>query len=200
MALIRHRYTGSEYKQVTKYVVNRKDVFHLANLYILMHEWLIEHGYASREDTAFPEKYYLHKEGPTFGGKEVWWRWRPTRYPLDPNKLWRFDINIDVHVLTMKDVEVIISGKKYKANQGEVEIAVSANLLKDPDKILEKSALKDIKKLLYGRMWKQQFEMLEKELYKEAMQFRDALNTFLTIETYLPTKEWPEFWPKRVPE
>lgn len=200
MALIRHRYTGSEYKSVTKYVVNRKDVFHLANLYILMHEWLIEHGYASRDDTAFPEKYYLHKEGPTFGGKEVWWRWRPTRYPLDPNKLWRFDINIDVHVMTMKDVEVIISGKKYKANQGEVEIAVSANLLKDPDKILEKSALKDIKKLLYGRMWKQQFEMLEKELYKEAMQFRDALNTFLTIETYLPTKEWPEFWPKRVPE
>jgi hypothetical protein len=29
---------------------------------------------------------------------------------------------------------------------------------------------------------------------------RDAINTFLTIETYLPTKEWPEYWPKRVPE
>jgi hypothetical protein len=32
------------------------------------------------------------------------------------------------------------------------------------------------------------------------MQFRDAINTFLTIETYLPTKELPEFWPKRIPE
>ncbi|MEM4239609.1 MAG: hypothetical protein QXM31_00400 [Candidatus Woesearchaeota archaeon] len=200
MALVRHRYTGMDYKTVTKYVVDRKDVFHMANLYLLMHEWLVEHGYASRDDSAFPEKYYLHKEGPTFGGKEIWWRWRPTKQPLENNKLWRFDLDIDVHVLTMKDVEVVIAGKKYKAQQGEVEISVVANLVKDPEKMLEKGAFKDIKKLLFNRLWKQQFDMLEKELYNEAMQFRDALNTYLTIETFLPTKEVPEFWPKRVPE
>ena len=200
MALIRHRYTGTDYKNVTSYTVNRKDVFHLNNLYLLMHEWLIEHGYATRDDYKFPEKYYLHKEGSSHGGKEIWWRWRPTKLPMANNKLWRFDLNIDVHILTLKDVEVIIAGKKYKAQQGEAEVNVSANLVRDPDKIMEKSAFKDLKKLLYGRMWKQQFDMLEKELYREAMQFRDAINTFLTIETYLPTKELPEFWPKRIPE
>lgn len=200
MAVLRHKYHKVDYKQVTRYVVNRKDVFHLSNLYLLMHEWLIEHGYATRTDRDFPEKYYLNKEGPMYGGKEIWWRWRPDKYPLAPNKLWRFDIDIDVHVLAMKDVEVIISGKKYKAQQGEVEVQVSANLVKDPEKILEKSALKDIKKMLYSRLWKQQFDMLEKQLYREAMEFRDAINTYLMIETYLPTKEWPEHWPKRIPE
>ncbi len=200
MALIRHRYTGLDYETVTRYTVNRKDVFHASNLYLLLHEWLIEHGYATREDYKFPEKYYLNKEGPMFGGKEIWWRWRPQKLPLYPNKLWRFDLDIDVHILTMKDVEVIIGGKKYKAQQGEAEVNVTANLVRDPDKLLEKSAFKDLKKLLYGRMWKQQFDMLKKELYTDAMQFRDSINTFMTIETFLPTKENPEYWPKRVPE
>lgn len=200
MAILRHRYAGVDSKTVTKYTVNRKDVLHLANLYLLMHEWLIEHNYATRDDSVFPEKYMLYKEGPTYGGREIWWRWRPTKYPLIHNKLWRFDLDIDVHVLTMKDVEVIISGKKFKAQQGETEVVVSANLVKDPDNMLEKSALKDIKKLLYRRVWKEQFDQLEKELYREAMEFRDAINTYLMIETYMPTKEWPEFWPKRVPE
>ncbi len=198
MAAIRHRYTGLEYATITKYTINLKDIFHLDNLYLLMHEWLIEHGYATRDDASFPEKYYLHKESGA--GKEVWWRWRPQRFPLGENKLWRFDLDIDTHVLTLKDIEAVIAGKKYKAHQGEVEVNVVANLVRDPEKILEKSMFKDVKKMLYQRTWKQQREMLEKELYKEAFQFRDAINTFLKIETYLPTKEWPEFWPKRVPE
>jgi hypothetical protein len=198
MAFLKHRYTGVKYKTVTKFVVNRKDILHLDNFYLLMHEWLIEHGYASRKDEDFPEKYYLHKESPA--GKEVWWRWRPTRWPLGASKLWRLDLDIDVHVLTLKDVEAVVAGKKYKAHQGEVEVQVAANLVQDPEGVLEESMFKDVKKLLYGRTWKQQAEMLEKEFYREAMQLRDAINTFLTIETYLPTKEWPEFWPKRVPE
>ena len=198
MASIKHRYTGMEYIPVTKYVVNVRDILHLDNYYLLMHEWLIEHGFASRDDSSFPEKYYLHREGPD--GKELWIRWRPQKYPLGDNKLWRFDLDIDIHVLTLKDVEAVIAGKKYKAHQGEVETQVTANLIMDPNKILEKSMFKDIKKKLYKRAWREQRDMLERQFYQEAMQLRDAINTFLKIETYLPTKEWAGFWPKRVPE
>jgi hypothetical protein len=197
MADVRHKYTDVDYKQVTFYVVNRKDLFILENLYLLMHEWLIEHGYANRFDPTFPEKYYWHREGPA--GKEIWWRWRPNRYPLR-NKLWRFDLDIDVHVLPMKDVEAVLGGKKYKVNSGEVEVQVGANLIRDPEGIMKKGLFKDFKKLMYNRLWKQQFDMLERELYREANELRDAVNTFLTIDTFLPTKEAPEFWPKRVPE
>jgi hypothetical protein len=199
MAYIRHRYEGQVHETVTKYVVNRKDILHLDNFYLLTHEWLVEHGYAPREDADFPERYYLHKDGP--GGKEMWWRWRPKKEsPMRLGKRWRFDLDIDVHVLTLKDVEAVIAGKKYKAHQGEVEIAVVANLVEDPEKAFEQGLLKDVKQLLYKRSWAEQREMLKEELYRDAMQLRDAVNTFLTIETYLPTKEWAEFWPKRVPE
>jgi hypothetical protein len=198
MPLLKHRYTDVAHKVVTKYTINRKDLLQLDNLYLLMHEWLIEHNYVTRNDADFPEKYYLHKDSPA--GKEIWWRWRPTRWPISGNQRWRFDLDIDVHVLMLKDAEAVINGKKFKAQSGEVEVAVAANLIEDPTGQLQKSVFKDFKKMLYTRMWKQQAKMLEDELYRESLAFRDAINTFLTIETYLPTKEWPEFWPKRVPE
>ena len=122
--LITNRYTDVNAKEVTWYVVNRKDIIHLDNIYLLMHEWLIEHGYVTRFDQDFPEKYFLHKEGPA--GKEMWWRWRPSRYPMGNNKLWRFNLDIDAHVLTLKDGEAVIGGKKYKAHQGEVEVMEAA--------------------------------------------------------------------------
>jgi hypothetical protein len=198
MAALRHRHAGVTVTDVTSYIVNWKDIFHLDNLYLLMHEWLVEHNYASRDVKSFPERYYLHKEGQA--GKEIWFRWRPNRMPLAGNNRWRFDIDIDVHVLTMKDVEAVIAGKKYKAHQGEVEVQVSAKLIEDPSGEVKKGLFKEVREFMYKRVWREQAEKLKKELYAEAMQFRDAVNTFLKIETYLPAKEWPEFWPKRVPE
>lgn len=200
MPLVQHRYSGMDVEEVTRYTINRKDIIHLKNLYNLMHEWLIEHNYAPRDDKFFPEKYVTHKVLPA--GLDCWWRWRPSRYPLgeETKKRYRFDLNIDCHVLTLKDVEAVIGGKKYKAQQGEVEVQVNAVFVFDPDKTFEKSAFREIKTLLYGRVWKQQYEMLKEELRREAFQFRDAIATFMTIETYLPTKEWPGYWPKRIPE
>jgi hypothetical protein len=195
------KYDKSQYpfaEEVTRFTINRNDILHLKNLYALLHEWMVEHEYGSREDFKFPETYLLHREGPA--GKEMWWRWRGERDPMHGNKLWRFHLNVDCHVLTMKDVEVAIGGKKYKAQQGEVEVQGAGRLLFDPGKTLEKSMFKDMKKLLLKRLWKQQYEMLKDDLRRDVFQFRDAVATFLTIETYLPEKEWPEFWPKRIPE
>jgi hypothetical protein len=201
MASIKHRYVAyqKEYKTVARYTVNFKDIFHLDNLYVQMHEWLVEHGYATRSDEKFPEAYYLHKDTPA--GKEIWWRWRPTRLPLgEKNILWRFDLDIDCHVLTLKDVELVLENKKYAAHKGEVEVNVVANLVMDWQRALEaQPLLKPLKKVFFQRKWKETREMLEKELYTDAYAFRDAINTFLKLETYLPKKEAPEFWPKRTP-
>lgn len=167
------------------------------NLYLQMHEWLVEHGYAKRDDKTFPERYFLHKDSPA--GKEIWFRWRPSKQPLSDAR-WRFDLDIDVHVLTLKDIEAVIAGKKYKAHQGEVEVQVSAKLIEDPSGALKKGLFAEVRKMMYKKAWKEQEDLLKRELYKEAMMFRDAINTFLKIDTYLPAREAPEFWPKRVPE
>lgn len=198
MASITHRYTGMEYETAAKYDVNMKDVFHLDNLYMQIHEWLVENGYATRKDEDFPEIFYLNKESA--GGKEIWVRWRPSKLPRGAkNILWRFDMDIDIHVLTLKDVELAVEGKKYAAHKGEVEVKVIANVVYDYKKAFEKSILKPFKEILFKRRWKEQKKELKEELYKEAYELRDAINTFLKIETFLGEGEAPEFWPKRTP-
>lgn len=200
MVSIKHRYTGVEYKTVTRFSIKFKEVFILEDLYVLMYEWLIERGFATRVDADFPERYYLDRTGPA--GKEVWIRWRPKRYPIPGNKFWRFDLDIDMHVLGLKDVELVVQNKKLKANKGEIEVQVAANLIYDASGEWKKSALlKPFRNFYFKRFLSKKKDMLEKEFYNEAYEFRDAINSYLRLETYLPSKmAGIEFWPKRTPE
>jgi len=201
MATIKHRYTGVEYKTVTKFVVNYKDVFLLEDLYVLMYEWLVENGYATRADEEFPERYYLDRTGAA--GKEIWIRWRCKKFPMSgPRKFWRYDLDVDMHVLTLKDVELVVQNKKIKANKGEVEVEVVANLVYDVSGEWSKSSLlKPFRKWYFKKVVSKEKDMLEKKFYNEAFEFRDAITNYLKVETFLPTKmAGMEFWPKRTPE
>jgi len=201
MASIVHRYSGVEYKTITKYVVNYKDVFVLEDLYLLMYEWLIENDYATRTDEEFPEKYMLDRTGGA--GKEIWFRWRLKKNPF-PGKqaFWRFDLDIDVMVLAMKDVELVVQNKKFKANKGECEVTVTANLVFDASKEWRKNPLlKPFRNFYFKRFLSKKKDMLEKQFYKEAYELRDAINNYFKLETGLPTKlAGLEFWPKRTIE
>lgn len=200
MVSIKHRYTGVEYKKVTGFSVKFKDVFDLDQFYILLYEWLVEKGYVTRADETFPEKYYMDRTGAA--GKEVWFRWRPKRHPVSGNKFWRFDLDIDVHVLGLKDVELVVQNKKIKAHKGEVEVMVSANMIFDASGEWRKdSFLKPFRSFYFKRFLSKKKDFLEKEFYNEAFEFRDAVNAYLKLETYLPSKlAGMEFWPKRTPE
>jgi len=60
MAKIRHRYTGMRYEVIGDDVrVKHRDFFSMKNLYIMMHEWLVIEGWATRKDPDFPERLYL---------------------------------------------------------------------------------------------------------------------------------------------
>lgn len=198
---IKHRYTGVEYKTVTKFVVNYKDVFMFEDLYVLMYEWLVANGYATRADEKFPEKYYLDRTGAA--GKEVWIRWRCKKIPTSGvRNFWRFDLDIDIHVLGLKDVELVVENKKIKANKGEVEVEVVANLIFDASGEWSKnSLLKPFRNIYYKKIISKEKSQMEKMFYNEAFDFRDAISNYLKLETFLPTKiAGLEFWPKRTPE
>ena len=198
---IKHRYTdfGKDRIEVAKYVVKYKDVFSLEDLYKLMHEWLVEEGWATRNDEDFPETYFLQKESHV-AGKEVWFRWRLQKAPW-PAKyaFWRYVLDIDAHVLGLKPAELIWKGRKFKADKGEIEITVVASLVVDYGKAWEKTTwLKPLKRLWINRVVKRTKDMLKKALYDEAYRLREAITSYLKLESYLPERE--EFWPKRTLE
>lgn len=197
---LKHRYSGQEYIKVTSWLLNYKDVFDMKYLYLLMHEWMIEEGYCTRADEEFPEKMYLERITPA--GKEIWIRWRMRKVPYEKRtKLFRWDLDIDFHILTLKEVEVMHKGQKFKADKGEVEITCQANLVIDPDREWEKHwFLKHFKKLIIYRLFKNKLEWHRLNLWEDAYRLQEAVKTYLKLETYLPEREGGEFWAKRTLE
>lgn len=199
---LHHRFKGLEYSEAAKFTVNFKDVFSLKYIYMVLHEWLIEEGYATRDDETFPEVYYLQKENPAFG-KEIWWRWRMTKNPYAPgkSKFWKFMMDIDVHVLGLGDAEVMVKDKKIKVNKGEIEFQVAAYILTDASKEWEDNAwLKPFKKIYLGRIAKSKKEELKRQLYNETYRLQDVIKTYFKLESFLPEKEGEAFWSKRTGE
>ncbi len=198
MVSIKHRYTGVEYYPVANYTVNYKDVFVLEDFYKLLHEWFIDNDYATRADEKFPEKYFLQKESK--GAKEIWIRWRLKRNATKKKTkpFWRFDVDVDIHVLAMKDVEVVVNNQKFGANKGEIEIQVAANLIADASGEWAKSPLlKPLRKWWFNKLMRAQRNLLEKQLYDEVYELRDAMTVFFKMEAFGAREA---FWPKKVPE
>lgn len=203
MTIIKNKYTDydSEVIKIADYIVNFKDVFILEHAYKRMREWFIEEGYATSSDASFPEVFYLDTEGRA--GKELWIRWRFTKSPLGGKmkEFWRYDFDVDIHVLTLVQIETIVDNRKIKADKGEVEIQVKANLAMNwAKKIKKNSLLSPFRNIIYRVFLHDTRKRLEKELYEQVYNFRDVMANFFKMPHFESKKGGLEFWPAKLPE
>ncbi|MEK6857711.1 MAG: hypothetical protein AABX39_03945 [Nanoarchaeota archaeon] len=200
---LQHRYnlkSGVEKQELVNNQITYKDVFSLSYLYKLMHEWVVDNGYASSSDDKFNEVFFLQKDNPATG-KEYWFRWRLGKEPEGGSKLFKYEIDIDVHVLGLKEVEVTQQNKRFKADKGEVEISVIGNLIIDPETAWESHPiLKSYKQFILYRLLKKKLEGHQAQAVKDTERFLDAVKTYLQLPTYLKEKELGEFWAKKTQE
>lgn len=199
-AIIRSRTAGQDRIEINKFQLTYKDVLDMNYLYTLVHEWLIENEFATKKDEDFPEVSYLQRENPQFG-KEVWFRWRLQKYlPPEDTKIWRIDLDIDVHILGWKKVEMIVKDKKVKTDTAEVEWNVVPALVFDNEKFLEQNPwTKKWKKLIKTRLLRKQFDKYKFETFSQSMAFQNALKEYLEIQRYTEDKQFREFWDKAHP-
>ncbi len=196
---ITHRYTGVDYTPLINFTVNYKDVISMQYFYILLHEWLIDKGYATRDDTKFNEVFYLQKENPQTG-KEIWIRWRLQKEPQTGGKLWRIDLDIDIHAMGLKEVEITNKGKKYKAEKGEVEITAACNIINDYEKAWEKDKwLKAYKKFITQKFYKKKREGLEAETFEEMEALQNTIKEYMQVEKQIGP-QFAHFWKTKTPE
>ncbi len=197
MANIKHRYSEVEKIDAAAFKIKHKDYFNWKGLYFLMHEWLFEEGYAPRGDEDFKEIYYMHRETQT-AGKEIWIYWRLQKFPFK-NPFMRYDFDVDVHLVGVKDAEIMYEGKKFKVDWGEPEIKVWANVILDYKLFWGKNKLfAPFMKIYYSRIVKGLLEKHKKVLYKDAYRFQEAVKTHLKLSTYLPEIEGQEFYDKKM--
>lgn len=184
-------------KVAFKNTIALRDVYSLSYLYRLMHEWLLENGYCGGDED-FKEILYEHTD--LGKGAEIWIKWRLEKkqgLSALPG-LFAFNVDINFHILGQKEVEVVVGGKKVKADKGELEIELIGYLLTDPEKKVKDHWFgKHFSDFIFGVFWKGKAKQNERQLQGELGRFQEAIKSYLKLETYLPERELPEVWQKR---
>ncbi|MCK5107557.1 MAG: hypothetical protein KAQ83_02425 [Nanoarchaeota archaeon] len=156
-----------------------KNNFHMKNLYYFMYDWIVQQGWVPRNDPDFPEIFMGHNEAAG-GGTEIWWAWRPKQ---KVNEYLRWVLNIDVHVILLRSVEIMKGKEKYKTNWGEVEIILNSHVETDwQGKWANHSILKHFETMYRLRLYKDDIGREKKKLIYETYRFQNALKDFLDIQ------------------
>ncbi|MBI2045280.1 hypothetical protein HYT23_04445 [Candidatus Pacearchaeota archaeon] len=196
MDIVEHKHVSDvrdpDSESVGKLAVNYKDVLDLKYLYTLMHEWLVEEGYAPRDDSKFKEIFYYQKEDAN-AGNFYHWRWRLEKDPPE-TKLWKYELEIDTMVLSTKDVELAVKGKKVKAQKGEIEVSITGFLIPDPNGRFSRGILKKFRRFILKNFLRKHRDHYKSTLESEMKRFQEAIKSYLKLETYLPERETADFW------
>ncbi len=113
---------------------HKKTPFNLGKFYEMLHEWMLEMGYTGlNDDSDFVENLYWEDRGAAV--REYWWLWR-FKKKVD-NKYYIYRINIDSHVMAIKDVKVVIGNKTVKLQDGEIDLTIKGWLEFDPNNELQ---------------------------------------------------------------
>ncbi|MBU0615226.1 MAG: hypothetical protein KJ601_03975 [Nanoarchaeota archaeon] len=203
--------TTADIKDLGEFRIKYFDVFHLKNLYISMHEWLAEddwYGMPGGPRGGEP-KYSRHSDIETLyfvndyqkglhrGGKEMWIWWRLWKNAGGKyGKYFKFRLELDMHVEYMQDKEVMHQGKKMKANYGEIELFLRPYIESEMHvKWQNHWLLKHFVEIFENRVWSQEIEKMEKDLWRQVYRFQGNVKRYLDLRTFIPTPE--PFHPKQ---
>ncbi|MBN1385954.1 hypothetical protein JW968_03175 [Candidatus Woesearchaeota archaeon] len=175
-----------------------RDVFHMKGLYQMIRFWLLYEDFV-REDYDQPssEKYMekLMLERREKGGhKEMWIWWRTFK---DETKFFRLELDVDYHVLFMKDIEIMHEGVKLKTQQGEVEIKLTARVVMDPEGDWEKNKILkafNLHNFVKKRLLKKELEGYKLKLYRKTYELHRRIKQYLDMKGFL--EETEAFWPQ----
>lgn len=198
---ITNKYTdyGEDKIPIHFFRIDYKQLFDINYIYYALRDWFIDNKWATRIDSEFPEQLMIVRDNPQFG-KELWIQWRFEKTPQpEKTKLWKYVLDVDWHILGMKDAEIVVNGKKVKANKGQLELDVRANLIFDYSKSWAKtSILKAHKNWLMRNFYRKTFSKYKRVLHEEATKLQDAMKEYLRIKGYYEEKEMA-FWDQRPP-
>ncbi len=195
MANFRHRHDGKDYiEAVPNAELKHKDYFHVNNYYKLVHDWLVEKGYAEMSDELFPEVFYHHRFTQTMG-EEIRFEWFLKK---KVNSFVTYELDLFARFTYLKNAEIVKNGVKFMTNNGEVENVIGSRVVLDPEgKFRSHWLLKMFYWVFTHRIYSGTLDWHRLNLKNETLQFREFIKESLKLVTYLPEKEGEEFFPKK---
>ena len=183
--------------RIPEFKVKYNDVFSLRNLYIMLHELLLEENWLGPDsdpdhtdiETLYSENVYqkaVHR-----GGKEMWFWWRAQKFlegkysGYIQNKL-----DIDAHVVYLETLEAVHQGKKVNVQKGEIEMFFWAKMILDDKDEWDKNwFLKYMKHIYEKRLIHVELEKREKELWRDVYRIQGKVKQYLELRTFIPVPE-----------
>ena len=182
---------------IPEFKIKYKDVFSLRNLYIMLHETLLEENWRGPDgetDHEDIEKLYsenVYQKGIHLGGKEIWFWWRAQKFQEGKYSGYFLNrLDIDAHVVYVQNVEVVHQGKKMNVQNGEVEMFFRPRIELDYRHEWEHHwFLKYAKPIFEKRIMHAEIEKREKELWRDAYRIHAKVKQFLQLRTFVPVPE-----------
>jgi len=187
---------------IPEFRVKFNDVFSLRNLYIMLHELLLEENWRGKQEesdhsdieTLYSENVY--QRGIHRGGKEIWFWWRAEKFPEGKYSGYiKNYLEIDAHVVYLQTLEVVHQGKKMNAQKGEIELFFRAKLVTDYRHQWENHAfLKYVKPIYERRVIHPELEKREKELWRDVYRIQAKVKQYLQLRNFIAVPE--PFFPR----
>jgi len=156
---------------VYKGKVNQVGYWDYTEVYTMLFNWLKDHGYSVNENS--------YKEKLSGNGKEIIIDWEASKGVTD---YFKYKINLNWHILGMKDAEVEIDGKKTKTNKGELEIEFKGTIIKDYEKRWEdKPIWKFLRGIYEGYIIRTTIDEYSDDLEDDTRDIISDLKAFLRI-------------------
>lgn len=191
-------------KEIPEFRIKYSDVFSLRNLYIMLHEALIEEGWLGLKgdndhkdiEILYAEKVF--QKGIHRGGKEVWFWWRAAKNWEGKNEgYFKNFLDIDARTAYIQPMEVMHQGKKVQVHKGEIEIHFNARLESDVNGEWENHWLLKHFKEMYEERWiHDEVEKREKELWRDVYRIQTKVKQFLDLRSHVPRT--PDFFPPKI--
>ena len=184
-------------RAIPEFKIKFSDVFSLRNFYIMLHQTLLEEGWLgsdSGKDGEDVEVFYsenVYQKGIHRGGKEIWFWWRTFKdWEGKTSSYFKYQLEIDAHVVYLQNVEVVHQGKKINVQKGEIEIFFRPKMITDPgDKWEKNNFLKQFKPIYERMIIGREIEKRERELWKDAYKIQAKCKQYLQLKNFMNVPE-----------
>ncbi len=158
--------------------------FDYFEIYRFMLDYVRDALYSDAKRYRFQEDYW--SEVWSEKGREIWFWWKTYKIE-DKNQFYKLNLNYVFHLKKIKDVEVLIDGKKVAAHRGEMSIFITPILEFDPDKKWDEHwLLKNelIQQFFLYKLWLKRRNLKMGTILKDQAKVQSQIKRFFELQPF----------------
>ena len=169
--------------KIAEFEVEHEDVFHMKNLYKLIHEWFKMNSFVSVDsgDEKIETLYFEKILGNGNSEHHIWWR---AHHMPQNSQYFKYYLKFDFQTLNMGKKEITHEGVKVKTNVGDVIMRCGAYLVIDYKKTWRNNNLtRRFYKLFLRYFYRNQIEYYKTDIWVKTYNLQDTIKQYLNLKT-----------------